>query len=140
MQFIPSYFGTCREKEMLKASMIKRDRVQFYRPFFSKPYFGWSFATALPRVSSCVDFLFSFFFFLFLICRVFSLVYFMNFLYLYIKKGFYHFVGHLQVHACTLSFITLYNHLSSSPLIRNLKSAFTDMNTLKWLCLILPRW
>ena len=38
MLFLPSYSGAYVEKEMFEASVIKRERVQFYGPIFSQPY------------------------------------------------------------------------------------------------------
>ena len=48
MQFIHSYSGTYREKQMLEALMIKRKQAQFYGPILPKPYFSGALLPLYP--------------------------------------------------------------------------------------------
>jgi hypothetical protein len=74
MQFLPSYSGAFGEKGTLEASMIKRERAWILWTCLLKTLFEWSFATTLPMSLAMQIFVL---FFLFLICWVFSLVYFL---------------------------------------------------------------
>jgi hypothetical protein len=93
MQFLPSYSCAYGEKEMLKASMIKREREWVYGPIFSKPYFSGALLPLNPM--SLYFQIFDLFFLVLDLLGVVSciLMYLgcglarrMNFLYLYKKK------------------------------------------------------